>query len=129
MTYIAISLALLAFAIGTTNYRAEKREIENQIHFTAIYYIGLILSLESLFHCQGKEWAKHKFLNGECFKFYLLLKDKMSQTQAYYDSDHVICKIGNKYYDASGEVDKGRHLPMKKHYPELYKEWSERFKL
>ena len=32
------------------------------------------------------------------------------EAKCYYDSDHVITRIGRRYYDITGEVKRGRHL-------------------
>lgn len=42
-------------------------------------------------------------MSGGCYKFHLLLKD-LYGGQGYYNSDHVITKIGSKYYDVNGLV-------------------------
>lgn len=53
-------------------------------------------------------------LQGSCFKLYLLLEHCYPDAVPYYDSDHVITKLGDRYYDIRGEVLPGaNHLPMK----------------
>lgn len=55
----------------------------------------------------------HKCLNGSCFKLYLLMKQVFPDAMPYYDSDHVIIKIGNSFYDIRGEVLKSpNHIPL-----------------
>jgi len=44
-------------------------------------------------------------LNGGCFRVYLLLKQAFPAAEPWYDSDHVITKIGDGYYDIRGQVE------------------------
>jgi hypothetical protein len=54
--------------------------------------------------------------NGSCFKLYLLLKQVFPEAEPYYDSDHVIVKIGKAFYDIRGEVLKSpNHIPLDGH--------------
>jgi len=58
------------------------------------------------------------FLNGLCFHFFQILQSKFPGAEAYYNSDHVITKIGGHYYDITGKVKKKKtHQPMDEHYP------------
>lgn len=50
------------------------------------------------------------FTQGSCYHFYLILKEIFPSAQPYYDMNHVITKIGSKFYDITGEVRKGRHI-------------------
>lgn len=59
--------------------------------------------------------ASHIYTHGGCYDFYLILKAKFKSAEAYYDSDHVITKIGSKYYDINGEIAIGRHLLIDDH--------------
>jgi len=57
------------------------------------------------------------YLKGHCYDFYFILLGKFHNAECFYDSNHVITKIEDKYYDITGEVKKGRHLPVDgKHY-------------
>lgn len=56
---------------------------------------------------------ENKCLRGSCFKLYLLLKEIWTDAEAWYDSDHVITKIDDKFYDIRGEVVPMGHLRMK----------------
>jgi len=57
------------------------------------------------------------YLNGHCYDFYFKLLGKFANAICYYDNDHVITKIGDKYYDITGEVERTNHLPVDgKHY-------------
>lgn len=51
-------------------------------------------------------------LNGSCFKLFILLKEVYPDAVAYYDGDHVITKIGDRFWDIRGEVLKDRHIPL-----------------
>lgn len=60
--------------------------------------------------------AEIVYMEGSCYQFYKILKCVFPDAIAYYDSNHVITKIGNKYYDINGEVEAIRHLDMRAHY-------------
>lgn len=49
---------------------------------------------------------------GSCYQFYLILKEVFPEARCYYDSNHVITRIGDSYYDITGEVKCERHLPI-----------------
>lgn len=59
--------------------------------------------------------AEFCYLNGSCYRFYLILKEVFTDAQAYYDCDHVITRIGDKYYDITGSVERKNHLPVEDH--------------
>lgn len=56
------------------------------------------------------------YTNGSCYKFYLILKAVFPSATAFYNSDHVITKIRDRYYDITGEVEKTNHLLVTDHY-------------
>lgn len=60
--------------------------------------------------------SQQVYTEGSCYHFYLILKQVFPTAECWYDSDHVITKIENKFYDITGEVGKG--LSMSK-YEEL----------
>jgi hypothetical protein len=41
---------------------------------------------------------------GNCYQFYEILKTIYPEAEAYYDGSHVWTKIGDKYYDITGEL-------------------------
>lgn len=52
-------------------------------------------------------------LNGGCFKVYTLLKQVWPQAKAWYDGDHVITEIDERFWDIRGEViPRINHTPM-----------------
>jgi len=57
----------------------------------------------------GSEWV---YTHGSCYGFYKILKEIYPQAEAYFDSDHVITLIDGKFYDITGRVSKGRHIPV-----------------
>lgn len=74
------------------------------------------------------------YTHGSCFKFYLILEKVFPSAEPFYDEDHVITKIGNRFYDITGEVKCEGHLPMfeyrlksdlynEKHKASLYNMW------
>ncbi len=52
------------------------------------------------------------FTQGGCYDFYKILKEEYPEAEPYYDSDHVITKIGENYYDITGQVEKQNHVLM-----------------
>lgn len=56
------------------------------------------------------------YTRGKCYKFYLILRSIFPHATAYYNSDHIITKIRDKYYDITGEVEKTNHLSVDEHY-------------
>lgn len=52
------------------------------------------------------------FLEGECLHFYHILRHVFPEARAYYDLNHVITRIGGRYYDITGTV-----LPNERHKP------------
>ncbi|MGV6830490.1 MAG: hypothetical protein ACWA5P_02870 [bacterium] len=58
-----------------------------------------ILSLISLIR---KTFGRYPEYSGGCYKFHLIL-NKVFNGQGFYDSNHVLTKIGSHYYDIDGE--------------------------
>lgn len=56
------------------------------------------------------------YLNGGCYSFYFKLLGKFPEAECWYDGDHVITKIKDKFYDITGEVKKDRHLAVNGHH-------------
>lgn len=50
--------------------------------------------------------SQQVYTEGSCYHFYLILKEVFSDAVAYWDGGHIISKIGDKYYDITGEVAK-----------------------
>lgn len=67
------------------------------------------------------------YTQGSCYRFYEILKRVYPDAVAYYDMDHIITKIGDKFYDINGEyTDTKRFLPLKD-YPQIIeqaREWK-----
>jgi hypothetical protein len=59
--------------------------------------------------------AEFCYLNGSCYRFYLILKEVFPEAIAYYDGDHVITRIDDRYYDITGQVERKNHLPVENH--------------
>lgn len=53
---------------------------------------------------------EHACLHGKCFRLYMLLASCWPEAEPWYDGNHVITKIDEKYYDIRGQV-----LPEKSH--------------
>ena len=56
------------------------------------------------------------YTSGGCYAFYLKLKARFPEAEGYYNMDHVITKIGDRYYDSTGEVEITNHLNINKYY-------------
>lgn len=48
--------------------------------------------------------SQQVFTEGSCYHFYLILKEVFEDAQPYYDQDHIVTKIGDRFYDITGEV-------------------------
>lgn len=44
------------------------------------------------------------YTHGSCYQFHLILKCLFPDALPYYNLDHIITRIGDKYYDITGEV-------------------------
>lgn len=51
-------------------------------------------------------------LRGGCFRVFLLLQQRFPTAEAWYDGNHVITRVGIRFFDITGEVEPGSHLPM-----------------
>lgn len=49
------------------------------------------------------------FTTGSCLNLHLLLKTMYPEAELYYDEDHVITKIDNRFYDITGSVHYNHH--------------------
>lgn len=59
------------------------------------------------------------YSKGSCYHLFLLLQrvfyymsNDNNKVRAYYNNDHIITKINDKFYDITGEVDQGEYLPL-----------------
>lgn len=66
------------------------------------------------------------YTQGCCFGFHLILKEVFPDATAYYNSDHVITKVDDKFYDITGEVTGEGYLPMIGHYTTYYNRLTRR---
>lgn len=57
---------------------------------------------------------------GTCFHVYRLLAEVFPGAEAYYDQQHVITKIGERFYDITGEVTPTPEYARMKDNPESY---------
>jgi len=48
--------------------------------------------------------SQQVYTEGSCYHFYLILKEVFTTAEPYFDEDHVITKIDDKFYDITGEV-------------------------
>lgn len=66
------------------------------------------------------------FLRGSCLNFHFILKEVFADAKAYFNIDHVISKIDERYYDITGEISakevaKQRYSPIEDIYATKYK--------
>lgn len=66
--------------------------------------------------------AEHVYTKGSCYQLYKILKPMYPQAEAWSDDDHVITKIGNGFYDITGEVDPRGFSPVVRHGH--YEKWK-----
>ncbi len=66
-----------------------------------------------------------KYMNGGCYLFYKVIKERFPSAVAYYNSDHVVTKVDGKFFDVTGEVKITNHLPVdgKNYTHEELKRW------
>lgn len=52
------------------------------------------------------EYIKHIYMEGSCYKFYILLSKMYKSTIPYISikKDHIITRYKDRYYDINGEV-------------------------
>ncbi len=48
--------------------------------------------------------SQQVYTEGSCYHFYLILKEVFSEAEPFYDGDHIVTKIDNRFYDITGEV-------------------------
>lgn len=56
--------------------------------------------------------AEFVYTKGSCYKFHEILKTKFD-AEPYTNIDHIISKVGNRFYDITGEVDGSSYLPLR----------------
>lgn len=49
--------------------------------------------------------STHIYTHGSCYHFYLILLEIFPDAVSYNNDNHVITRIGNKYYDITGEIE------------------------
>ena len=54
--------------------------------------------------------SQQVYTEGSCYHFYLILKEVFPDAEAYYDQEHIITKIGDKFYDITGEVEASSNM-------------------
>lgn len=52
-----------------------------------------------------------KLFEGKCREFSVMLRTVFPEGEVYCDCNHVITKIDDKFYDASGEVEQENKIP------------------
>ena len=48
--------------------------------------------------------SQQVYTEGSCYHFYLILKEVFPKAECWYDLDHVVTKIDDRYYDITGEL-------------------------
>lgn len=54
--------------------------------------------------------SQQVYTEGSCYHFYLILKEVFPDAEPWYDEDHVVTKIGDHFYDITGEVRQDLNL-------------------
>ena len=57
------------------------------------------------------------YTQGSCFHFCNMLAFLYPEGEAYHDCNHAIFRLGDRYYDITGEVDGSHHLPITSYKP------------
>jgi len=77
-----------------------------------------------------KGYGVTRFMNGDCFKLYLMMKRIWPESEAWYDGieGHVYISLFGKFYDINGQHDKlPRGSYLMKTEPRIYQDahnWS-----
>ena len=50
--------------------------------------------------------SQQVYTEGCCYHFYLILKEVFPNAEPWFDNDHIVTKIGDKFYDITGEIRK-----------------------
>jgi hypothetical protein len=50
--------------------------------------------------------SQQVYTEGSCYHFYLIMKEIFPEAECWYDEDHIVTKIGDSFYDITGEVRK-----------------------
>lgn len=58
------------------------------------------------------QFTEYYYTNGGCFQFFRILKSIFPEAVAYSDCNHVITKIGDRFYDITGEVKIGKCIKI-----------------
>lgn len=61
--------------------------------------------------------SQQVYTEGSCYHFYLILKEVFPNAKPYYDEDHIITEIDNKFYDITGEVRRESRLSIYERKP------------
>lgn len=61
--------------------------------------------------------SQQVFTEGSCYHFYLILKEVFPDAECWYDQDHVITKIDNRFYDITGEIRANTNMTKKETLP------------
>ena len=48
-------------------------------------------------------FGRYPSYSGGCLKFFLIIKERFTEIEGYFDSEHIIIKFENKFYDIDGE--------------------------
>lgn len=56
------------------------------------------------------------FKYGSCMNFHLILRSVFPEAEPYFNIDHVITRIGNRYYDITGSVNPSGYRPYHTFY-------------
>ena len=57
--------------------------------------------------------AAKVYTRGSCVKFAMILNFVYPNGEIYYNGDHAIFKLNDKFYDITGEVQCTNHIPLK----------------
>lgn len=56
------------------------------------------------------------FLNGSCLNFHMILRSVYPESEPYFNINHIITKIDDKFYDITGIVNPEGYIPYNDYY-------------
>ena len=61
---------------------------------------------------ESRDDSQVAYMNGSCYHFYKILRAVFPEAVPFYDSNHVVTKIGEKFYDIRGELTDMQLSPL-----------------
>lgn len=62
------------------------------------------------------------YTQGSCYNFHLILKEVFPDAVAYFEDEHIVSKIEDKFYDITGEVEPQNEFILFEEVAELFQD-------